>query len=110
VVTAIVPVGLALVYPVLIGLPLMEPTSPTDRVDTALAAASPKDTLPELARELRDGGMSQAELLSFFDAARERHARDGDETGYAAILDTMDLIAGWCAPSQGLYSGPEQKA
>jgi len=51
--------------------------------------------------------MSQAELLSLFDAARERHARDDDETGYDAILDTMDLIERWCGPSQRLYPDPE---
>jgi hypothetical protein len=77
-----------------------------DRVEAALAAVPPKDGLPEVARELRDGGMSQAELVSLFDAARERHARDDDETGYNAILDTMDFIVGWCAPSQRLYPDP----
>ena len=106
-VTAIVPVGPALVYPMLVGLPLMEPASPMDRVEAALAAVPPKGSLPELALELRDGGMSQAELLSLLDAARERHACDDDETGYDAILDTMDLIVGWCAPSQRLYPDPE---
>jgi hypothetical protein len=79
-----------------------------DRVVAALAAVPPKGSLPALARELRDGGMSQAELLSLFDAARERHARDNDESAYDAILDTMDLISGWCLPSQRLYPDPEQ--
>jgi hypothetical protein len=77
-----------------------------DRVEAALAAA-PEGSLPELARGLRDGGMPRAELLSLFDAARERHAHDDDGTGYDAILNTMDLIAGWCAPSQRLYPDPE---
>jgi hypothetical protein len=54
--------------------------------------------------------MPQAELLALFDAARERHGGDADETSYDAILDTMDLITGWCAPSQRLYPDPEQPA
>ena len=51
--------------------------------------------------------MPQAELLALFDAARERHARDADETNCEAILDAMDLIAGWCVLSPRLYSDPE---
>src|SRR6187455_944154 len=80
-----------------------------DRVEAALAATPPQGALLELARELRDGAMPQAELLALFDAARERHARDADETNYEAIMDTMDLIAGWCAPSQGLYPIPNSR-
>jgi hypothetical protein len=109
-VTAILLAGPAPVYPVLIGLPLMEPPSPMDRVESALASEPPQDALLELAEELRDGGMPQAELLALFDAARERHAGDADETSYDAILDTMDLISGWCAPSRRLYPDPEQPA
>jgi hypothetical protein len=72
----------------------------------ALAATATKDALLELARELQDGGMSRAELLALFDAARERHSRDADATRYDAILDAMDLIVGWCAPSRDLYPDP----
>jgi hypothetical protein len=81
-----------------------------DRVESALAWTPPRDALLELAGGLRDGGMPQAELLALFDAARERHGGDADETSYDAILDTMDLITGWCAPSQRLYPDPEQPA
>ena len=86
----------------------MDPHWATDRVETALAPTPPRDALLRLARELRDGAMPQAELLALFDAARERHAQGADETKYEAILDIMDLIAGWCAPSLRLYPDPEQ--
>lgn len=84
----------------------MKPPSPKDRLEAALAMLPP-DTLLELATELRDGGMSQADLLALFDSARERHHDDADETKYDAILDTMDFIAGWCNPWQKLYPDPE---
>ena len=58
-----------------------------DRVESALAWTPPLDAVLELAGELRDGGMPQAELLAPFDAARERHGGDADETSYDAILD-----------------------
>jgi hypothetical protein len=77
-----------------------------DRLEAALAMM-PEETLPELARELRDGGMSQADLLALFDAARERHESDADETAYDAILHTMDLIVGYCAASHRIYPDPE---
>jgi len=109
-VTAILPAGPASVYSALVGLPLMDPPLPMDRVESALAWTPPLDALLELAGELRDGGMPQAELLALFDAARERHGGDADEMSYDAILDTMDLITGWCAPSQRLYPDPEQPA
>jgi hypothetical protein len=109
-VTAIIPVGPASVHSVLVGLAPMEPSSPMDRVEAALTATTPHGALLGLARELRDGAMSQAELLALFDAARERHAGDADETNYKAILDTMDLIAGWCSPSQKLYPDSEKPA
>jgi len=107
--TAIVPVGPAFVYSVLVGLPVMKPAPPMDRLEAALAM-TPQEALPELARELRDGGMSQADLLALFDAARERHECDADETKYDAILDTMDLIVGWCASSRSLYPDPEPQS
>jgi hypothetical protein len=85
----------------------MEPSSLRDRVEAALAASPPHGALLRLAQELREGAMPQAELLALFDAARERHANDADETNYEAILDTMDLITGWCAPSRSLYPDSE---
>jgi hypothetical protein len=31
------------------------------------------------------------------------HENDEDETKYDAILDTMDVIVGWCSPQYRLY-------
>lgn len=87
----------------------MKPLSPMDRLEAALAMAS-LDELLKLAEALRDGGMSQADLLALFDTARERHECDADETKYDAILDTMDFISGWCNPWQRLYPDPEQRS
>lgn len=77
-----------------------------DRLERALAAAKPPDALWELARELQEAGTSREKLLALFDAARERHENDADETCYDAILDTIDCIVGWCASSQRIYPEP----
>ena len=85
----------------------MDLSPPKDRLELALATATPSAALLELAEELRDGGMPQEELLALFDAARERHAHDADETGHNAILDVMDLIVDYCSPSRAIYPKSE---
>jgi hypothetical protein len=100
--------GWIVYYQDLLESPLMGSSSPSDRVERVLAAPEPRAAVLELAQDLRDGGMPQAELLALFDAARERHAQDADEARYDAILDAMDLMVGWCAPSQNLYPDPDQ--
>jgi hypothetical protein len=77
--------------------------SPNDRMEQALAAPNPDTKLFDLARALRDEGMAQESLYALFDAFRERHAHDTDETLYEALLDTLDCILGWCAPRRKLY-------
>jgi len=73
------------------------------RLKIALNHAQPSRAVYELARALRDEGMSQIELYRLFDDFRAAHESDADETLYDAILDTMDFISGWCSPSSQLY-------
>jgi hypothetical protein len=80
----------------------MTPSSKADRIEQAFSATAPFDLLT-VARQLRDEGMTQAELLALYDSFREQHATDTDETRYNAILDTMDFIYGWCNPSDALF-------
>lgn len=81
----------------------MQPMSANDLLAQALTSASPAAAALDIAIQLRDEGMTQTELLALYNRFRERHASDIDETCYNAILDTMDIISGWCSPSQSLY-------
>lgn len=72
----------------------------------ALAASSPADALLALARSLKSEGMSQRELYDLFNSHQTIHSEDADETLYDAILDTMDHIVGYCAPSARLFDEP----
>ncbi len=84
----------------------MQPTSATDRVAGALASPIPAEAVLDVARQLRDEGMAQPDLLALYDRFRERLSTDTDETCHDAVLDAMDFIAGWCSPSQALYPEP----
>jgi hypothetical protein len=57
----------------------------------------------EFAVELRDSGVSQADLLAIFTEVRARHLDDPDESKCDALADIMDIITGWCSPSKALY-------
>jgi len=73
------------------------------RLETALREPEPSRAVHELARILRDEGMSQLEMYRLFDEFRAIHESDSDETLCDAILDTMDFISGWCSPHSRLY-------
>jgi len=75
----------------------------TDDLLQALNVAEPFAAASAFACELRDRGMSQGEVLELFDAARAQLASDIDERRYNAILDVMDLIAGWCHPTNAIF-------
>src|SRR4051812_7491256 len=77
--------------------------SPSARLETALRGKEPSRAAYELARALRDEGMTQADLYRLFDEFRSTHQSDADETVYDAVLDTMDFIVGWCGAGSGLY-------
>jgi uncharacterized protein YjbI with pentapeptide repeats len=73
------------------------------RFRDALQAADPRAALASLARSLRDEGESQSEVLGLFTLFQSDHDSDQNETLYDAILDTMDLIAGWCRPKAAIF-------
>ena len=73
------------------------------RMEDALQAESPAEALVSLAHALKAEGMSQREIYQLFDEYRARHHSDTDETRYDAILDTMDIIVGWCSPQSRLF-------
>ena len=77
--------------------------APSERLKSALDDSS--QSLRHLAVQLRDEGMAQQELYGLFDRFRAIHQNDSDEAKYEAILDSMDLISGWCSPSECLFPG-----
>lgn len=77
--------------------------SPRARLEVALRQAEPEGATYELARTMRDQGMSQLEMYRLFDEYRAIHESDADGTLYNAVLDTMDCIGGWCSPGFRLY-------
>ena len=81
------------------------PASHVDRLEDALSSIE-SGAVYALAVELRDSGLSQAELRAVFDEVRARHHDDADERKYNAVLDVMDLIVGWCSPANALYPQP----
>jgi hypothetical protein len=75
----------------------------TKRMETALHGDSPFNALVALAKAFKAEGMSQRAMYGLFDQFRARHHNDTDETKYNAILDTIDLIVGWCNPNERLF-------
>jgi hypothetical protein len=77
--------------------------SPKARLQIALQQPQPSLAALELARALRDEGMSQLDLYQLFDEFRDAHASDADEILFDAVLDTLDFISGWCSPNYRLF-------
>jgi hypothetical protein len=77
--------------------------SPQTRLERALQGPTPGRAALDLARALRDEGMSQLELHRLFDEFRALHESDANEVRYDAILDAMDCISGWCGSCSRLY-------
>jgi hypothetical protein len=73
------------------------------RLQIALQQPQPSLSALELARALRDEGMSQLALYQLFDEFRASHASDADEIIFDAVLDTLDFISGWCSPAYRLF-------
>ena len=73
------------------------------RIEDALWAQSPTDALSALAKALKSEGMTQAEMYRLFDTLRAAHAADEVGTNYDAILNTMDIVSGWCRPEARLF-------
>ena len=81
----------------------MHEASSIARIEKALGQVSPRDALTALAQELKSEGMSQADMFSQFDSLRAKYDNPKTEAKYDAILDTMDLICGWCRPELRLF-------
>lgn len=73
------------------------------RMESAIREQFPAKALAVLAGLLKAEGMSQLEMYRFFDEFRDRHELTVGEEIRDAILDTMDLIAGWCPPGAQLF-------
>ena len=73
------------------------------RLENALREQFPGKALSDLARYLRDEGMTQLEMYRLFDDFRDRHELDSRGFVHDAILDTMDLISGWCPPGAQIF-------
>jgi hypothetical protein len=74
-----------------------------ERMESALREASPSSALTALAKALKAEDMSQRDMYQLFDEFRAKHESDADETRHDAILDTMDVIAGWCKRDARLF-------
>lgn len=73
------------------------------RLESALVSDDPFGSAYMVAVELRDAGLSQAQLLGIFDTVRANHHNDSNERRYDAVLDVMDFIVGFCAAGRELY-------
>ncbi len=73
------------------------------RMESALREQFPTKAMAMLARSLKAEGMSQLEMYRLFDEFRDRHELDSREHVHEVILETMDLISGWCPPGVQLF-------
>jgi hypothetical protein len=80
----------------------MEEHSVNVRIESAIGSSSPFDALLVLSQSLKTEGLSQREMYDLF-ASYARRYQEHDESKYEAIVDTMDLICGYCAPSKRLF-------
>ncbi len=81
----------------------MSVPSPRARIEQALDEPEPAEALLRLATALKAEGMSQQSMYTLFTESQLDHERDVDETKYDAILQTLDIIGGWCVPRLRLF-------
>ena len=81
----------------------MDDASMKSRIEKALNEANPTEALLQLARTLKAEGMLQETMYAFFTESQREHERDPDAVKYDAILDTLDIIGGWCVPRLRLF-------
>ena len=86
------------------GLEMSDGPTPRARLLAALDAQDPARAAYYLAAQLRDEGVTQAQLYWLFDDARVA-LEDEDGPRYDAVLDTMDFIVGSCSPHMVLFPG-----
>ena len=84
--------------------------TPDERIVEALNTETQgRSTIVELAIQLRDEGMAEDEPYALFKRHMKAHQDDADETKLDALLDTMDLISGYCVGGSELYPKSPQK-
>jgi hypothetical protein len=81
----------------------MHEVSSIARIENALGQASPRDALAALVKVLKAEGVTQTEMYGQFDTLRVKYDDPATEAKYDALLDTMDIISGWCRPEQRLF-------
>jgi hypothetical protein len=81
----------------------MHEVSSITRIENALEQSVPRDALAALLKTLKSEGVSQAEMYSQFDSLRAKYDDPATSAQYDAILDTMDIISGWCRPELRLF-------
>ncbi|MEO1619215.1 MAG: hypothetical protein AAFV88_25425 [Planctomycetota bacterium] len=74
-------------------------------IEAALESDDPAGQLRDVAVQLKRDGVSQRAIYDLLDAFRARLS-DGEQSGYDPILDTMDLIVGWCSSDRAIFDGP----
>jgi len=73
------------------------------RFEGALQNKDINNALLELAKELKNEGVSKTMLLKVFDDYREKYSDNSESSEYNAILDVMDFISGYSSPHMKLY-------
>jgi hypothetical protein len=81
----------------------MHEASSIARIENILGQAAPRDALNALVQSLKSEGMSQAEMFALFDSLRAKYDDPATAAKHEAILDTMDIISGWCRPEFRLF-------
>ena len=78
-----------------------------DQIQRELANIEKGQNLSAFVREMKKQGIEKQEIYLAFDFLRSKHESDEDETQYDAILDTLDLMTGWCTPEHAIFGGDE---
>jgi len=74
-------------------------------IQAAIDSDQPVQQLRSVALRLKVDGHSQRFIYELFDAFRVR-LLDGESPVYDHVLDTMDLIVGWCSPENAIFDEP----
>ncbi len=82
--------------------------NPKELLQKTIEAEPSIENLSRVVKTLKHNGLSKEQVMEIFDATRALHEHDEDEAIYNNILDTMDLIAGWCRRDRALF--PEKPA
>ena len=77
-----------------------------ERLTAALLGEDPYHAVVELAKELRNEGVTQDELRVLYSARFQKEDERGNEIGSDALGIALDLIVGWCSPGKELF--PEE--